>query len=327
MAPRSPRSKRVVVTGGAGFVGSHLCEALLERGDAVVCVDDLSTGSRANVAHLEADPRFELVVADVSVSLDVDGPIDAVAHLASPASPAAYRERPLETLAVGSSGTRLALELASRHGARFVLASTSEVYGDPLVHPQHEGYWGNVDPVGPRSPYDEAKRYAEALTVAHRRARGTDVGIVRIFNTYGPRMQPGDGRVVSTFVAQALTGEPLTVHGDGSQTRSLCYVDDLVAGLLAMLDTSFAGPVNLGNPEELTILELARRVIAVTGSRSEVVFVARPHGDPSRRCPDIRLARERLGFAPRVSLEEGLRRTAAWLRGVLGASEGRGAES
>jgi dTDP-glucose 4,6-dehydratase len=303
---------RVVVTGGAGFLGSHLCDALVERGDTVVCVDDLSTGRLENVAHLRAVPRFTLVQSDVSRSLDVVGHVDAVAHLASPASPADYHRMPLETLAVGSRGTEHGLELARRTRARFVLASTSEVYGDPLVHPQHEGYSGNVDPTGPRSVYDEAKRFAEALTTAYGRSCGVDVGIVRIFNTFGPRMRPHDGRVVSSFITQALRGEALTVYGDGSQTRSFCYVDDLVRGLVAMLDCAEAGPVNLGNPEERTVADLAELVLAMTGAPGPLVHLPLPVDDPVRRRPVIDRARERLGWAPEVSTEEGLRRTIAW---------------
>jgi len=311
-------SGRHVVLGGAGFVGSHLCDHLIGRGDEVVCVDDFSTGRRPNVAHLLDRPRFTLVEADVSVSLPVHGAIDGVLHLASPASPPAYLARPLATLAVGSEGTRLGLELAGRHGARFVLASTSEVYGDPAVHPQEESYWGNVNPVGPRSVYDEAKRFAEALTMAHHRALGTDVGIARIFNTYGPRLRPDDGRVVSNFVLQALRGEPLTVYGDGSQTRSLCYVADQVAGLTALLDASVTGPVNIGNPDEHTVLELARTVIALTGSASAIEFRPLPTDDPTRRRPDIGLARSALGWAPAVGLAEGLARTVAHLAAEAG---------
>jgi dTDP-glucose 4,6-dehydratase len=300
----------VVVTGGAGFLGSHLCEALVARGDRVVAVDDMSTGVADNVGSLLADPGFELVVADVSEGVPVEGPVDAVMHFASPASPPDYLARPLETLAVGSEGTRHALALATAHGARFILASTSEVYGDPVVHPQPESYWGNVNPVGPRSVYDEAKRFAEALTMATHRATGLDVGILRIFNTYGPRLRPGDGRVVSNFLVQAIEGRPLTVYGDGSQTRSLCFVDDEVAGILALLDSSLTGPVNIGNPDELTVLELAHAVLALTGSSSTVVYEPLPTDDPTRRRPDITLARRELGWEPVVALEEGLRRTA-----------------
>ena len=303
---------RVVVTGGSGFLGSHLCEALLVRGDVVVCVDNLSSGRLSNVEHLLGNPRFTFVQADVSLALDVDGPVDAVAHLASPASPNDYHSRPLETLAVGSRGTENCLELARRHSVRVVLASTSEVYGDPLVHPQTESYFGNVNPTGPRSVYDEAKRFAEALSAAYRRTCGVDAGIVRIFNTYGPRMRPHDGRVVSSFVTQALAGAPLTIYGDGAQTRSFCYVDDLVRGLVAMLDCSEPGPVNLGNPEERTVGELAALVLAMTGSRSPVVHLPLPVEDPTRRRPVIDLAEERLGWSPQVSTEEGLRRTIDW---------------
>ena len=312
MRERRPApGQRVVVTGGAGFLGSHLCEALVARGDHVVAVDDLSTGVEANVSSLVDNPAFELVVADVSRALPVEGPVDAVMHFASPASPPDYLARPLETLAVGSEGTRHALTLAAAHGARFVLASTSEVYGDPLVHPQAETYWGNVNPVGVRSVYDEAKRFAEALTMAWHRARGTDVGIVRIFNTYGPRLRPGDGRVVSNFLTQAIEGRPLTVYGDGSQTRSLCFVDDEVAGILALLDSDLTGPVNIGNPDELTVLELAHAVLSLTGSPSTIAYEPLPADDPTRRRPDITVARRELGWEPVVALEEGLRRTAA----------------
>jgi dTDP-glucose 4,6-dehydratase len=301
---------RVIVTGGAGFLGSHLCAALLSRGDSVVCVDDLSTGDARNIEALLDDPAFSFQQADVSESLRVPGPVDAVAHLASPASPPDYHRLPLHTLATGSRGTENALALAHAHGARFLLASTSEVYGDPLVHPQREDYWGNVNSVGPRSVYDEAKRYAEAVAMAYRRSYGTDVGIVRIFNTYGPRMRPQDGRVVSSFITQALTGDSLTIYGDGSQTRSFCYVDDLVAGLLAMIDAAdVSGPVNLGNPEERTVLELAQIVLQVTGSSSEIEFHKLPTDDPLRRRPDISRARKLLGWAPVVDIHEGLGRT------------------
>jgi dTDP-glucose 4,6-dehydratase len=318
---------RVVVAGGAGFLGSHLCERLLARGDDVVCVDDFSTGSRDNVAHLPGHgraggPSFSVVEADVSRAVPVEGTVDAVCHLASPASPPAYLARPLETLATGSEGTRRLLELADAHGARFLLASTSEIYGDPAVHPQPESYRGNVDPTGPRSVYDEAKRFAEALTMASHRARGTDVAIVRIFNTYGPRLAPGDGRVVSNFVVQALAGEPLTVYGDGSQTRSLCYVDDEIAGILALLDSEETGPVNIGNPDERTVLELAEAVLAATGSGSALSFGPLPADDPTRRCPDITLARHALGWAPTVSLEDGLARTVEYFAGRMDRPNG-----
>jgi dTDP-glucose 4,6-dehydratase len=318
-------AKRVVVTGGAGFLGSHLCEALVARGDEVVAVDDLSTGVPDNVAALAGHRAFEFVRADVSQEVPVTGGVDAVMHFASPASPPDYLARPLESLAVGSEGTRRALALAAEHGARFILASTSEVYGDPLVHPQAETYWGNVNPVGPRSVYDEAKRFAEALTMATHRAKDVDVGIVRIFNTYGPRLRPGDGRVVSNFLVQALEGRPLTVYGDGSQTRSLCFVDDEVAGILALLDSTVTGPVNIGNPDELTVLELAHAVVALTGSSSTITYEPLPTDDPTRRRPDITLARHELGWEPVVPLEEGLRRTAEFF--TSGTPQGVGGRS
>lgn len=312
---------RVLVMGGSGFLGSHLCDALVSRGDKVVCVDNLSTGEQRNIAHLRAVPPFTFVNADVTDASDVfadgsalGGPVDAVAELASPASPPDYQRLPLQTLAAGSRGTENGLRVAVRDGARFVLASTSEVYGDPLEHPQTEDYWGHVNPVGPRSMYDESKRYAEALATAYRTYAGVDVGIVRIFNTYGPRMRPYDGRVVSTFLRQALAGEPLTVYGDGRQTRSFCYVDDLVRGLLAMLDGHEAGPVNLGNPHEHTVLELADLVREVTGSVAPVRYEPLPGDDPVRRRPVIDRARARLGWQPEVPIREGLRRTAQWFR-------------
>jgi dTDP-glucose 4,6-dehydratase len=302
---------RVAVAGGAGFLGSHLCDRLIERGDTVVCLDDLSTGTRENVAHLQGHDRFSLIVTDVSekVGLEDVSKLDAVCNLASPASPPAYLARPLDTLSVGSEGTRRLLELARVHGARFLMASTSEVYGDPEVHPQVESYRGNVDPTGPRSVYDEAKRFAEALTMAMHRTHGVNVGIARIFNTYGPRLSPGDGRVVSNFIVQALRGGPLTVYGDGSQTRSLCFVDDEIAGLLALLDSSLVGPVNIGNPDEWSMLDLAHFVVEVTGSRSDVAFEPLPVDDPTRRCPDITLARRELGWEPTIGLREGIERT------------------
>jgi nucleoside-diphosphate-sugar epimerase len=302
--------RRVVVTGGAGFVGSHLCEALMAEGCEVICVDNLSTGDLGNLAHLLDHRSFCFQQADVCSGLHVAGPVHAVLHFASPASPVDYLRLPVETLAVGAHGTLHALELARDKGARFLLASTSETYGDPLVHPQHESYWGNVNPVGPRSVYDEAKRYAEALTTAYRRTHAVDTAIVRIFNTYGPRMRPYDGRAIPTFLRQALAGEPLTVHGDGSQTRSVCYVDDLVDGILRMLHSELAGPCNLGNPRELSVLELARTVLAVTGSYSHIEFVERPQDDPELRRPDITLAQTQLSWHPTVDLVDGLRRTA-----------------
>jgi len=313
---------RVVVAGGAGFLGSHLCDHLLARGDSVVCLDDLSTGSHENIAHLLGEERFSLIVTDVSekVELEDESKIDAVCNLASPASPPAYLARPFDTLAVGSEGTRRLLELTRAHDARFLMASTSEVYGDPEVHPQVESYRGNVDPTGPRSVYDEAKRFAESLTMAMHRTHGVNVGIARIFNTYGPRLSPGDGRVVSNFIVQALRGEPLTVYGDGTQTRSLCYVDDEIRGLVALLDSSLTGPVNIGNPDERSMLDLAHFVLEVTGSSSEIVFRPLPTDDPTRRCPDITLARNELGWSPTVGLREGIQRTIEYFSGRVEAS-------
>jgi dTDP-glucose 4,6-dehydratase len=305
----------VLVTGGAGFLGSHLCDSLLSRGDTVSCLDDLSTGDLANIAHRLQAPGFEFIKADISSGtggLEGAGQIDAVVHMASPASPPAYLRRPLETLAVGSRGTEHALQVALRHNARFVLASTSEVYGDPYVHPQPEDYWGNVNPIGPRSVYDEAKRFAEALTAAYARTMGVNAGIIRIFNTYGPRLRPSDGRVVSNFIWQALHGEPLTVYGDGTQTRSLCYVDDLIRGITAMIDCREFGPVNLGNPEELTVGELAQLVLTVTGSGSPVEYRVLPQDDPVRRRPQIARARRLLGWEPQISVRDGIERTVAW---------------
>ena len=306
---------RVVVTGGAGFLGSHLCEALLARGDQVVCFDNLMTSDGSNLTALDASPNFTFVRGNVSEGIDVDGQVDVVAHLASPASPPEYLRLPLETLAVGSRGTGACLDLAKRTGARFVFASTSEIYGDSLVHPQPESYWGNVSSTGPRSVYDEAKRFGEALSMAYFRHEGVNVGIVRIFNTYGPRLRRGDGRVVSNFIYQALSGMPLTIYGDGLQTRSFCYVDDLVAGLLAMIDQcGLVDPINIGNPQEITVLELAQRVLGITGSASELTYFPAPVHDPVRRQPDISLARATLGWSPKVSLEDGLERTVQWFR-------------
>jgi dTDP-glucose 4,6-dehydratase len=313
-------SGRLVVLGGAGFLGSHLCDQLLGRGDEVVAVDDFSTGRRANLDHLEDHPRFTLVEADVSRSIPVEGPVSGVLHLASAASPPDYLARPLETLSVGSEGTRLGLELAHRHRARFMLASTSEIYGDPSVHPQTEGYWGHVNPVGPRSVYDEAKRFAEAITMAHHRTLGTDVAIARIFNTYGPRLRPDDGRVVSNFLVQAARNEPLTVYGDGTQTRSLCYVDDEVRGLVALFDSEMTGPVNIGNPDEYTVLELARTVVALLDSSSPIVHLPLPADDPTRRRPDITLAREALGWEPTTPLADGLATTVSYLADQVGVT-------
>jgi dTDP-glucose 4,6-dehydratase len=306
------RAWRVVVTGGAGFLGSHLCRELLARGDTVVAVDNLVTGTLDNLTDLTPHPDFTFVHSDVSNFVHVPGPVDAVLHFASPASPADFDRIPIQILKVGSRGTQNTLGLAKDKGARYFLASTSEVYGDPLVHPQAESYWGNVNPIGPRGVYDEAKRFSEAMTMAYHRHHGVDVRIVRIFNTYGPCMRPDDGRVVSNFIVQALAGKPLTVHGDGLQTRSFCYVDDEVRGLLALLDSDHVGPVNIGNPFEFTVLDLAEKVLAVTGSSSELQFDPRPVDDPAQRRPDITLARTILGWEPEIPLEDGLARTARW---------------
>ncbi len=308
---------RILITGAAGFIGSHLTDRLLAEGHTVVGVDNFVTGRRQNVAHLADHARFCLVEHDAILPLAIDGPLDWVMHFACPASPPKYLAHPLETLRVSSEGTFHLLELARRTGAQFFLASTSEVYGDPAVHPQPEGYWGHVNPIGPRSVYDEAKRYAEALTLACHRTHGVPVRIIRIFNTYGPRMDPDDGRVVTNFIGQALRGQPLTVYGDGSQTRSFQYVDDLVEGIRRLMDVPFAGPVNLGNPEEYTMLELAQLIREMTGSTSPVVFAPLPDDDPRQRRPDISRANDLLGWRPRVTVEDGLARTIAYFRRVL----------
>ena len=311
---------RAVVTGGAGFLGSHLCERLLAEDIAVVCVDNLITGKRENVAHLLERDGFEFVFHDVSKPIEVAGRVNYVLHFASPASPIDYLELPIQTLKVGSLGTHNSLGLAKAKRARYLLASTSEVYGDPLVHPQPESYWGNVNPVGPRGVYDEAKRFAEAMTMAYHRVHGLETRIVRIFNTYGPRMRPRDGRVVPAFIQQALRGEPLTVFGDGSQTRSFCFVDDLVEGLLRLLRSDESQPVNLGNPHEMSILEFAERIIALTGSRAPIEHRDLPVDDPRTRQPDISRARDILGWEPGVELDAGLTRTIEYFRGLLDAS-------
>ncbi len=305
---------RTLVTGGAGFLGSHLCDRLLAEGHEVICMDNLSTGSVENIDHIRSE-RFHFIKFDVTNYIYVKGPLDYVFHFASPASPVDYLERPIPTLKVGSLGTHNTLGLAKDKGAVFVLASTSEVYGDPLVHPQPEDYWGNVNPIGPRGVYDEAKRFAEAMTMAYRRFHGVDTRIVRIFNTYGPRMRMRDGRVVPAFVGQALRGEPLTVFGDGSQTRSFCYVSDLIEGIFRLMRSPYPGPVNIGNPEEFTIAQFAALVKELTGSASEIIYKELPVDDPKQRRPDITQAREKLGWAPRVSVREGLRQTIEFFRG------------
>ena len=304
--------RRVVITGGAGFIGSHLCDRLLQRGLTVVCLDNLLTGSPDNIAHLLSNSRFSFRHYDVTEYLYVEGEVDAILHFASPASPIDYAQMPIETLKVGTLGTHKALGLAKAKGARFLLASTSEVYGDPEVHPQTEDYWGNVNPVGPRGVYDEAKRAAETFVMAYHNALGLETRIARIFNTFGPRMRRNDGRAVPAFIGQALAGEPLTVFGDGSQTRSLCYIDDLVEGLVALLFSDHHLPVNLGNPGELTVLELATLIRRLSSSASEIRHQPLPVDDPRRRRPDITTARRVLGWEPRISLDDGLARTIAW---------------
>ena len=306
---------RVLVTGGAGFLGSHLCDFLLGHDCEVVCIDNLLTGSLDNIAHIQ-DPRFIFVEYDVTNFISIKGDLDYVLHFASPASPIDYLELPIQTLKVGSLGTYRALGLAKARGARFLLASTSEVYGDPLVHPQREDYWGNVNPVGPRGVYDEAKRFAEAITMAYHRFHQVDSRIVRIFNTYGSRMRLTDGRAIPTFIRQALRGEPLTMYGDGSQTRSFTYVSDLIEGIWRLMHAPVNDPVNIGNPREMTLLELAKHVLRATGSKSEIVFRPLPTDDPKVRQPDIGKAKRLLGWAPAVELEEGLARTVEWCRTV-----------
>ncbi len=307
---------RAVVSGAAGFVGSHLAEALVRRGDEVIGLDNLITGRRRNLEALAGREAFRLIETDVTRPADIEGPVDAVLHFASPASPADYHAHPVETLDVGTAGTRAMLELAKEKRARFLLASTSEVYGDPLEHPQSETYWGHVNPIGPRSVYDEAKRCAEAYTMAYHRA-GLGTGIVRIFNTYGERMRPNDGRAIPNFMSQALRNEELTVFGSGEQTRSLCHVSDLVRGIVLLLDSGEHLPVNLGNPEEITMLELAERVLALTGADGPIVFRDLPEDDPRQRCPDTSRARNLLGWQPTVTLDEGLARTVTWFKSEL----------
>jgi dTDP-glucose 4,6-dehydratase len=316
MAAKPPTS---VVTGGAGFLGSHLCDRLLAEGHHVVCIDNLVTGDTANIAHLLGHERFRFIHHDVTNYIFIDGPVDYILHFASPASPIDYLKLPIQTLKVGSLGTHIALGLAKAKGARFLIASTSEVYGDPLVHPQEETYWGNVNPIGFRGVYDEAKRFAEAMTMAYHRYHGVDTRIVRIFNTYGPRMRLNDGRAIPAFMSQALRGEDLTVFGDGSQTRSVCYVDDLIDGIVRLLMSNEVNPVNIGNPDELTMLELAEEIRALTGGASAIVFAPLPEDDPKVRQPDITRARTLLGWVPRVRRSEGLKKTLEYFRQKIGA--------
>ena len=305
---------RVLVTGGAGFIGSHLCESLLARGCEVVCMDNFITGSPANIASIRRDPKLTFIEHNVTEYIRLDGPLDRILHLASPASPRDYLELPIQTLKVGALGTHNALGLAKAKSARFLLASTSEVYGDPLVHPQPEDYWGNVNPVGPRGVYDEAKRFAEAITMAYHRYHGLDTRIVRIFNTFGPRMRLNDGRAIPAFMTQALRGEPVTVYGDGSQTRSFQYITDLIDGIWKLMDSDVHDPVNIGNPHEMTLLELAKRIIRLTGSGSEIVFRPLPEDDPKVRQPDIARARRLLRWEPRVDTDTGLKHTLDWFQ-------------
>ncbi|MEH0842980.1 NAD-dependent epimerase/dehydratase family protein [Micromonospora sp. CPCC 205711] len=323
VAPRFGSDHRVLVTGGAGFVPSHLVDALIERGCTVVALDNFVTGSKDNVAHLAEHPRFTLVEADISEGLPTDHPalaerFDAILHMASPASPTDFEKLPVEILRVGSVGTLHLLERATADGARFLMASTSEAYGDPKEHPQRETYWGNVNPIGIRAVYDEAKRFSEAATMAYHRSRGLDAAIVRIFNTYGPRMRPDDGRAIPTFISQALRGEPITVHGTGNQTRSICYVDDLVRGILLLLDSRETGPINCGTEHEMSMRQLAETIVSLCGSESQVTYVTRSSDDPEKRRPDLTLARELLGYEPTVTPEEGLRRTIDHFRERVG---------
>ena len=312
-----------LVTGGGGFLGSHLCDNLIARGHRVICVDNFETGSLQNIAHLKEGETFRFEMIDITNHYEIDEPIDFVYHMASPASPIDYARLPLHTLKVGAYGTHNTLGLAKVKRARFLIASTSEVYGDPLVHPQPETYWGNVNPIGPRGVYDEAKRYAEALTMAYLRQQGVDTSIARIFNTFGPKMRPNDGRAIPAFLSQALTDQPVTVFGDGSQTRSFCYVDDLIAGLIALAESGVHEPVNIGNPEEMTLLDMAKTVVELTESRSEIVFQALPVDDPKVRQPDITRARDLLGWEPKIPIRDGLRRTIEHAMQVLGEPSAR----
>jgi dTDP-glucose 4,6-dehydratase len=312
-----------LVTGGAGFLGSHLCDYLLEQGQRVICVDNLETGSLENIRHLKNGPNFRFEMFDITAHYEIDEPVDFVYHMASPASPIDYARLPLHTLKVGAYGTHNTLGLAKKHRARFLLASTSEVYGDPLVHPQPETYWGNVNPIGPRGVYDEAKRYAEALTMAYLRQQGVDTAIVRIFNTFGPRMRPNDGRAIPAFLGQALADLPVTVFGDGTQTRSFCYVDDLIRGLVLLAESQVHEPVNIGNPNEMSLLEMAKLIIELTEASSEVVFEALPVDDPQVRQPDITRARDLLGWEPEIDVGDGIRRTIEHYTKIVGQPASR----
>jgi dTDP-glucose 4,6-dehydratase len=314
---------RTLITGGAGFIGSHLCERFLGRGDDVICVDNLITGSPNNIEHLRGNSHFSFIHHDVSQPLEIDGPVDNVLHFASPASPVDYLKYPIQTLKVGSLGTHNTLGLAKLKGSRYLVASTSEVYGDPEQHPQREEYWGHVNPIGVRGVYDEAKRFTEAMVMAYHRAHGVNTHIVRIFNTYGKKMRLDDGRVLPNFMGQALRGEPLTVYGDGSQTRSFCYVDDLVEGITRLLFTDFHEPVNLGNPAEVTILEFAREILTLSGSKSRIEFKPLPQDDPKVRRPDISRARQLLGWEPKIDRHEGLKRTLAYFQARVAQQAGR----
>jgi dTDP-glucose 4,6-dehydratase len=314
---------RTLITGGTGFIGSHLCEHFLACGHEVICVDNLITGTLANIEHLRANPRFLYRHHDVSNPIEIDGPVDNVLHFASPASPVDYLQYPIQTLKVGSLGTHNTLGLAKLKGSRYLIASTSEVYGDPQVHPQREDYWGHVNPIGVRGVYDEAKRFAEAMTMAYHRTHGVNTRIIRIFNTYGPKMRLDDGRVLPNFMGQALRGEPLTVYGDGAQTRSFCYVDDLVDGIDRLLKSDFHEPVNVGNPNEVTILEFAQEILKLSGSKSKIEYRPLPQDDPRVRKPDITRARQLLGWEPKVGRDEGLRRTLAYFQRIVGAAAGR----
>lgn len=300
---------KILITGGAGFIGSHLCDFLIGKGHRVICMDNLITGKMENISHLQGNPSFKFINHNVSVHIDLAEPVDYVLHLASPASPVDYQKYPIQTLKVGSLGTHNALGLAKAKGAKFLLASTSEVYGDPLVNPQPESYWGNVNPIGPRGVYDEAKRFAEAMTMAYHRVHKLDTKIVRIFNTYGPRMRQDDGRAVPNFIIQALANEPLTVYGKGAQTRSFCYIEDMVNGLYLLMESDLNEPVNLGNPTEETVLDIAEQIISITGSKSKIMFHALPEDDPKVRCPDIAKAKTLLKWQPKIALEKGLRET------------------